>query len=356
MDSVEIGLLTCSPHNEIYSLYGHTALHYHDLRTGADWVFNYGVFDFRKKNFVWRFVMGETDYRLEATSNFYGWCKYYRKWGSSVEEQVLDLTPAEKLRLANALAENLNNPVYRYNIFYDNCSTRPRNIVERCLEGTVVYGVREDYAPTFRQMVHQQTVAFPWVSFGNDVLLGLKADMSTTQRDRQFLPANLYWDFDHATVDRHGEKRPLVLRHVVHVPQGVQPVKGGFPLSPLACTLLLLGVSVAILVWETRRNKVLVWWDALLMLATGLPGCILAVMFFSEHPTTSTNLQILLFNPLSLLFIPAVVRKRKTPWFTISLCLILLFFIGGLWQDYAEGMEEVALCLLLRFWVHRYDK
>jgi len=47
MDSVEIGLLTCSPHNEIYSLYGHTALHYHDLRTGADWVFNYGVFDFR---------------------------------------------------------------------------------------------------------------------------------------------------------------------------------------------------------------------------------------------------------------------------------------------------------------------
>lgn len=356
MDSVEIGLLTCSPHPEIYSLYGHTALHYHDLRTEMHWVFNYGVFDFRKRNFVWNYVKGETDYRLEATSMFLGWCRYYRKWGSSVEEQVLDLTPAEKLRLAEALAENLKNPVYRYNIFYDNCSTRPRDIVERCLEGPVSYGEREGYEPSFRQMVRRQTADFPWVSFGNDLLLGLKADLSTTQRERQFLPSNLYWDFDHAVVDRHGEKRPLVLRHVTHVPQGVQPVEGGFPLSPLACTLLLLGVSVAILVWEIHRRKLFVWWDALLMLATGLPGCLLAVLFFSEHPTTSTNLQILLLNPLSLLFIPSVVRRRKTPWFIISLCMTVLFFIGGLWQDYAEGMEIVALCLLLRFWVHRHDK
>ena len=39
-DSVEVSLLTCSPHDEIYSLYGHTAIRYHDLRTGEDWTFN----------------------------------------------------------------------------------------------------------------------------------------------------------------------------------------------------------------------------------------------------------------------------------------------------------------------------
>ena len=29
MDSVEVSLLTCSPHEEIYSLYGHAAIRWH---------------------------------------------------------------------------------------------------------------------------------------------------------------------------------------------------------------------------------------------------------------------------------------------------------------------------------------
>ena len=99
------------------------------------------------------------------------------------------------------------------------------------------------------------------------------------------------------------------------------------------------------------------WWDALLMLVTGLPGCLLLIMFFSEHPATSTNLQILLLNPMALFFIPAVLRRKRTRWFTISLGLVVAFLIGGFWQDYAEGMEIVALCLLLRICIHRrYDK
>ena len=356
MDSVEVGLLTCSPHQEVYSLYGHTALHWHDLRTGEHWVFNYGVFDYKKPHFVWRFILGQTDYMLECTGNLKRWCDYYRKWGSEVKEQVLDLTPAEKLRLQAALATNLRNPVYRYNFFYDNCSTRPRDMIERCLEGTVDYAVRKDYEPSFRQMIHQCTKDHPWTAFGNDLLLGLNADKKTTQRERQFLPADLSWDFDHATVDRQGVKRPLVSRLVTHVPQGQQPVKKGFPLSPLACTLLLLLMSVAVFAYERWKKRILVWWDVLLMLTSGLAGCVLLLMVFSEHPATSLNLQLLLLNPLALLFIPAVARRRKTCWFNIMLGFIVAFLIGGLWQHYAEGMYFVALCLLLRYWTHHNDK
>lgn len=355
-DSIEIGLLTCSPHNEVYSLYGHTALHYHDLRTDRHWVFNYGVFDFRKPHFVWRFIMGETDYMLEATSSFARWCDYYRKWGSSVKEQILDLTPEEKITLERALGENIKDPVYRYNFFYDNCSTRPRNIVEKCLTGKVTYAPRSDYEPTFRQMIHECTEEHPWAAFGNDLLLGVRADMKTTQRERQFLPEVLEWDFDHATVERQGVSRPLVLRHVVHVPQGSQPLEKEFPLSPLACTIILLALSLAIVGYEQYKKRVLVWWDALLMLLTGLAGCILVLMIFSEHPATSINFQLLVLNPLALLFIPAVIRRKKTRWFHIMLGCIIAFFIAGFWQDYAEGMECVALCLLLRFWTHRHDK
>lgn len=356
LDSVEIGLLTCSPHGEVYSLYGHTALHYHNLRTHEHWVFNYGVFDSRKPFFMWHFMLGQTDYSLECTSFFGGFMDYYRRWGSSVEEQVLDLTRHEKLQLQRALEANLRSPDYRYNVFYDNCSTRPRDIIERCLDGSVTYAEHEGYSPTLRQIVHQQTEGHPWARYGNDLLLGLTADCATTQRERQFLPGNLSWDFDHATVSRNGVSKALVLRHVTHVRGRQQPLKKEFPLSPFACTLLLLGVSILIALYEWRSRKVAVWWDALLMLATGVTGCILLLMFFSQHPTTSTNLQILILNPLSLAFLPQVVRRRKSHWFRISAALTVAFYIGGLWQDYADGMEIVALCLLLRFWTHRNDK
>ena len=357
MDSVEVGLLTCSPHNEVYSLYGHSALHWHDLRTGQHWVFNYGVFDYRKPHFVWRFIMGQTDYRLEATTALRAWCDYYRHWGSSVEEQVLNLTAAEKLRLQEALALNLRQPEYRYNFFYDNCSTRPRDMIERSLDGTVHYALRPGYEPSFRQMIRRCTKDHPWATFGNDLLLGLRADQTTTQRERQFLPENLMWDFDHATVERSdGSSTPLVQRRVVHVPLGQPKPMSGFPLSPLACTLLLLLVSLAIAAYEHWWRLKLWWWDALLMTVTGLAGCLLVLMFFSEHPATSSNLQVLVLNPLALLFLPAVLRRRRSLWFRLSLVCLLAFLLGALWQDYAEGMEIVALCLLLRCWTHRHDK
>lgn len=357
MDSVEIGLLTCSPHNEVYSLYGHTAIHYHDLHTGQHWVFNYGVFDFKKPHFVWRFVMGKTDYMLECTSRFEAWCNYYKKWGSQVEEQILNLTTNEKLRLQKALGDNLKDPVYRYNFFYDNCSTRPRNIIEKCIEGSVSYAPHEGQEEqTFRQMIHECTKDHPWAQFGNDLLLGLKADQKTTQREQQFLPENLSWDFDHATIKNGDATRQLVLRKVTHVPLGEQTVEKEFPLSPLACTLLLLAVSAGIAVYEVRKRKIIYWWDALLMTASGLAGCILLLMFFSKHPATSTNLQILLLNPLSLIFVPAVLRQRKTRWFPISEILLCAFLLGSCFQHYAEGMLIVALCLLLRCMIHRYNE
>lgn len=51
-DSVEVSLLTCAPHEEVYSLYGHTALRWHDLHTGQDLAFNWGMFNFRKPYFA----------------------------------------------------------------------------------------------------------------------------------------------------------------------------------------------------------------------------------------------------------------------------------------------------------------
>ena len=132
------------------------------------------------------------------------------------------------------------------------------------------------------------------------------------------------------------------------VPPGVQVIEGDFPLSPMVTFLVLLAVSLCVLVMEWRRHKTYKYWDALLMLVQGLAGCVLFVMIFSQHPTTSLNLQLLLLNPLPLFFIPAVLRRRNTRWWTILAVMIVLFAIGSLFQHYAEGMLIVALSLLIR--------
>ena len=84
------------------------------------------------------------------------------------------------------------------------------------------------------------------------------------------------------------------------------------------------------------------------MLMQGLAGCVLFVMIFSQHPTTSLNLQLLLFNPLPLFFIPSVLKGKTKRWRLVLLCMIALFAIGWIFQVYAEGMMIVALSLLLR--------
>ena len=63
-DSIQFSLLTCAPGNEIYALFGHTAIRYQNFSRGVDLVFNYGMFSFNTPHFVYRFVKGETDYQL----------------------------------------------------------------------------------------------------------------------------------------------------------------------------------------------------------------------------------------------------------------------------------------------------
>ena len=64
MDAVRISLLTCQPHEEVYSIYGHTAIRYQDVARGTDLAVNYGMFSFHKPYFVLRFVFGLTDYEM----------------------------------------------------------------------------------------------------------------------------------------------------------------------------------------------------------------------------------------------------------------------------------------------------
>lgn len=353
-DSVEVSLLTCAPHEEVYSLYGHTALRWHDLHTGDDLAFNWGIFNFKKPFFVVRFVFGLTDYELGITP-FEPFAAYYRRWGAMVTEQVLNLTSAEKSRLQKLLADNYlpENRVYRYNYFYDNCSTRPRDIIERCLDGKVEYKQRQDYELTFRQMIHEKTKHHEWATEGNDLLLGLRADLKTSRQEQEFLPENLLYDFDRAQIrGNDGAVRPLVVNRRMAVQPGVQVIERDFVMSPIEVGVALLIVSLLVFAVEWRRRHIFIIWDVVLMALTGLAGCVLFVMLFSQHPCTTTNLQVLLLNPLHLFFIPSVVHRRATRYWKALLFMTSLLLIGAFFQRYAVLTPILALCLLTRYWIH----
>ena len=356
MDSVEISLLTCQPHDEIYSLYGHTAIRYHELtKGGIDAAFNYGVFNYDAPLFGLRFVFGLTDYELGAypTPLFQ---KEYRHFGSMVTEQVLNLTNDEKLKLRMALVDNLkpNNKIYRYNYFYSNCTTKARDIIERCINGKVQYTGREDYTPTYRDMVHHMTRNNPWSRFGNDLLLGIQADAKTDQRQQEFLPDNLLYDFDHAQIYANGQYRPLVKERRVIVPAGVQMIQDSFPLTPHQCGIILFAVGLVLLVIQWYLRRAFVAWEALLMLVSGIAGIMLFLMLFSQHPTVRINLQIFLLNPIHLVYLWPVIKGRQTRYWMICGVMGVLFLIGALFQTYAEGIISVALCLLYQTILHLF--
>lgn len=353
-DSIRVSLLTCSPHDEIYSLYGHTAIRYEDKASKTDIVVNYGMFSFKKPFFVARFVLGLTDYEM-GIQDFNDFCYEYQYFGSQVTQQEINLTPEEKGQLLKALQDNYANArVYRYNYFYNNCTTKARDIILKSINGKIEYKNAIDKSVSFRDLIHGCNANYSWASFGNDLLLGFKADMETTREEQQFLPDNLMRDFGQAKiVSADGSARPLVKNTEIIVKGNDYAIAGKTKVTPQFVFITLLLLIAAIVVAEFKTKKRFLWVDISLLLASGLAGLILFVMLFSEHPTTSTNLQIFILCPLNLYWAIYIIknkrneRKLRKAWTFLSI-MLCIGLSGRLIQVYAEGMPLLALSLLLK--------
>ena len=353
-DSIRVSLLTCSPHDEIYSLYGHTAIRYEDKASKTDIVVNYGMFSFKKPFFVARFVLGLTDYEM-GIQDFNDFCYEYQYFGSQVTQQEINLTPEEKGQLLKALQDNYANArVYRYNYFYNNCTTKARDIILKSINGKIEYKNAIDKSVSFRDLIHGCNANYSWASFGNDLLLGFKADMQTTREEQQFSPDNLMRDFGQAKiVSADGSARPLVKNTEIIVKGNDYAIAGKTKVTPQFVFITLLLLIAAIVVAEFKTKKRFLWVDISLLLASGLAGLILFVMLFSEHPTTSTNLQIFILCPLNLYWAIYIIknkrneRKLRKAWTFLSI-MLCIGLSGRLIQVYAEGMPLLALSLLLK--------
>lgn len=347
-DRIQISLLTCSPGKEVWAQYGHTAIRYYDKESGEDLAINYGIFSLDQTYFIPRFVLGMTDYRM-GVQPMDMFLAQYSYEGRGVIEQVLNLSAEDKEVIYKALQENMKpeNVVYRYNYFFDNCTTRARDMLVNHLHGKVVYPPAEEDA-TFRSMIHKWNNKYEWSQFGEDLLLGVNADRKTTKSEQQFLPENLRSDFDKA---RYNGK-PLVKETNVLLDAETEVAEPAFPLSPLSIALIFAVISLVMMLFSYRRQQVYWAWDLALMLTSGLMGIIFFVMIFSQHPCVSLNFILLFFNPLPLFFLYSTIKKKKVIWWKIWGVLIILGLFGSLFQEIPLPILIVASFLLLHCIVH----
>ena len=347
-DRIQISLLTCSPGKEVWAQYGHTAIRYYDKESGEDLAINYGIFSLDQTYFIPRFVLGMTDYRM-GVQPMDMFLAQYSYEGRGVVEQVLNLSAEDKEVIYKALQENMKpeNVVYRYNYFFDNCTTRARDMLVNHLHGKVVYPPAEEDA-TFRSMIHKWNNKYEWSQFGEDLLLGVNADRKTTKSEQQFLPENLRSDFDKAKYNG----KPLVKETNVLLDAETEVVEPVFPLSPLSIALIFAVISLVMMLFSYRRQQVYWAWDLALMLTSGLMGIIFFVMIFSQHPCVSLNFILLFFNPLPLFFLYSTIKKKKVIWWKIWGVLIILGLFGSLFQEIPLPILIVASFLLLHCIVH----
>ena len=347
-DRIQISLLTCSPGKEVWAQYGHTAIRYYDKESGEDLAINYGIFSLDQTYFIPRFVLGMTDYRM-GVQPMDMFLTQYSYEGRGVIEQVLNLSAEDKEVIYKALQENMKpeNVVYRYNYFFDNCTTRARDMLVNHLHGKVVYPPAEEDA-TFRSMIHKWNNKYEWSQFGEDLLLGVNADRKTTKSEQQFLPENLRSDFDKA---RYNGK-PLVKETNVLLDAETEVAEPVFPLSPLSVALIFAVISLVMMLFSYRRQQVYWAWDLALMLTSGLMGIIFFVMIFSQHPCVSLNFILLFFNPLPLFFLYSTIKKKKVIWWKIWGVFIILGLFGSLFQEIPLPILIVASFLLLHCIVH----
>ena len=352
---IRVSVLTCSPGQEVYSLYGHTAIRVQDMDRGTDHVFNYGVFDFNTEHFVWRFVLGETDY-ICMVSPWEYFVREYELRGSSVVSQVLNLTDAEAMRISEYLYRNIRkeNCVYRYNFLTNNCTTRVMDCVESCIEGNVVYSWKEDPL-TYRQILHEYTSVSPWNQAGNDLLLGADVDTVLSHRATCFIPEYYMTALEGSVVrNEFQDTRKLVLETQTIVPSNQAAVKKQtvFPLTPAELGWGAFAISLVVMLMEFMSRRMFWLLDVLLMLLHGLAGCVILFVFlFSSHPTLDSNWLVCVLNPLPLIALPFVVKAAwndsRTLWHHLMAVWLASFLLFLPWIPQQMSVLVVPMLLTL---------
>jgi len=337
----KISLLTCSPGGELYSTYGHSAILVEDQITRKKTVYNYGTFDFNTPNFALKFIKGDLLYML-SPERYKDFVREYQHQGRGIISQELDISEPQKAKIIAFLANNMKpeNRSYLYDFFFDNCSTRIRDLFETELD--LQY---PDYQPskTFRTLLKPYLSDTPWYHFGTNLILGRPTDNIADFRNEMFLPDHLSENLAKATLDGHLFLKPA--KEIIPRTSLMEPAKWNMPLITMV-GIFLLSLLVSLKSGRFWRNS----FDTLLFLAAILSGFLFVFMWTStKHEVCYENYNLLWGNPL-FIFLPIFAfRKNVTAWkwtFFYTIAVALLWFLVP--QKLPIAMFFFLLAMLVR--------
>lgn len=345
-----ISLLTCSSGDELYSVFGHSALRVVDDSLNIDVVFNYGTFDFNTPNFYLKFMNGDLDYML-STNLYRQFIAAYKRDNRSVTESILDLSDTQKEQLWEYLVWNISpdNRFYRYDFFFDNCATRIRDIVfkakgiDRNLDNN-----RSTNGWTYRDYIHYYVPESSWTAQGIDLLLGMKTDDLADAYNRAYLPVYLDSLFVNNNII---SKQQLVVEKEFTTLES-----SSFTISPDLLGWSILLISILIFLIEYRYTTYIKSFDVVLFLSCALLSLLFWYLWlFTKHSVCSLNINVLwasiLYWPIIVLLLRNKISIKLTRILTsaniVFLALFILLSVIGV-QDIPSMSIPIAIALTIR--------
>ena len=367
--NARFSVLTCSPGPDLYSLFGHSAFRLVDTIgfRPVDVVFNYGTFDAFDNSFYTKFALGKLDYKLQV-EYFDGFIESYAMEGRGVWEQELLLNSLQRQRLFSLLQSNVEeeNCVYRYDFFYDNCSSRIRDMTIRAVaqEPTDSFGFRYvslkkllevnevkfsqpcAQGTTYREAIQTYLNYQPWSDFGIDIALGRPCDDVIGTYGFMFLPDSLMRELEYASINGS----PLCGAPVELLPNQSALTVNGW-LTPLVVVLLWLVLHTWI-VYRNRAAKVtLLPADGVLLGVTSLVSLLVVFLwFFTDHTATQGNWNLLWANPVNVILL-FFYRNRSViriiAWVNLLACSFMVISFPWLPQSLHIATIPIALMLII---------
>ncbi|TZF91804.1 DUF4105 domain-containing protein [Cognatilysobacter lacus] len=348
-----IGVATMQPGEIFWERFGHDALVVVDPATGAATSYNFGFFDPSEPGFVGNFVHGIMRYRLAALP-FDEDMVMYRDEGRGVSIQWLQLSDAQAVSLASALAINARpeNAVYRYDYFRDNCSTRVRDAIDSAVGGELRRQlVGRSHGSTYRSEAVRLASPATWMWLGFDVGLGPSADRPLSLWEESFVPMRLAAALREVRIDGH----PLVAAEVPVLPHRIAPEPTEAPraVGSWLAVGVVLGLGLAFAGAGRPRCAAafaLVFWTV-----SSLLGMLLLFLWLDTvHRFAWANRNLLLLDPLALLALPGAWRlvrgrapgplmRRLLP--VLTAVALVAVFVSWLESGAQDNARWIALLL-----------
>lgn len=342
-------LVTMGPGDELYSGFGHSAIWFQDSTLQMDRVYNYGTFPF-DGSFYMKFTRGILDYML-SVHDFHYLLDDAKEEQRYLTLQELNLSANQKENLFAFLEHNYlpENKFYRYDFFYDNCSSRIRDVFSTVCGDSLKYDLSENKNLSFRQLIDLYLHDKRLQDFGMDIGLGAPADVKATPAQYMFLPEFLKQGFDKAQIKTSTGWKPLVKKEAkMFTPTLVRDPE---PTNYTAWICWALCIAVVIYTYINMTKPFAGrGFDTIWFIITGLLGWLLIFLwFFTDHNTTQMNCDLLWAVPLNLFVAVFLWKRTNSNWLIgylmllLAGCLVLLFG----WKYLPEEMNPAVFPLVV---------